>query len=89
MSRLRFCSLALLLLVAPAARAAELPKPALEGLVKPESVAVGPNPGRDEAWEEPPAFDGCSTRGQAKPDTPQPIHIVRKNPSSQPQGARA
>jgi sugar lactone lactonase YvrE len=43
MSRLRFLSLALLLLAAPTAGAAELPKPALEGLVKPESVAIGPD----------------------------------------------
>ncbi len=31
----------------------------------------------DESWEEPPVFDGCSTKGQARPDQPQPIHIVR------------
>lgn len=31
----------------------------------------------DEAWAEPPAFDGCSSRGQARPGQPQPIHIVR------------
>ena len=32
----------------------------------------------DESWVEPPVFDGCSTKGQAKPGQPQPIHIVRK-----------
>ncbi len=31
----------------------------------------------DESWEEPPVFDGCSTKGQARPGQPQPIHIVR------------
>ncbi len=31
----------------------------------------------DESWEEPPVFDGCSTKGQARPDQPQPIRIVR------------
>jgi nitrate reductase delta subunit len=31
----------------------------------------------DQAWEEPMAFDGCSTQGQAKPGQPQPIRIVR------------
>ncbi|MDE2401478.1 MAG: nitrate reductase molybdenum cofactor assembly chaperone [Burkholderiales bacterium] len=31
----------------------------------------------DEAWQEPDAFGGCSSEGQAKPDQPQPIHIVR------------
>jgi glucose/arabinose dehydrogenase len=39
----RFFSLALLLLAAPAAGAAELPKPLVTGLVNPESAAVGPN----------------------------------------------
>lgn len=33
----------------------------------------------DELWEEPKAFDGCSSKGQAKPDQPQPIRIVRKD----------
>ena len=33
----------------------------------------------DEAWAEPPAFDGCSIKGQAKPGEAQPIHFVRKN----------
>ena len=32
----------------------------------------------DEAWAEPPAFDGCSIRGQARPDGTQPIHLVRR-----------
>ena len=32
----------------------------------------------DESWAEPPVFDGCSTKGQARPGQPQPIHIVRK-----------
>jgi len=34
----------------------------------------------DAAWEEPVVFDGCSSKGQARPDQPQPIHIVRKDP---------
>jgi nitrate reductase delta subunit len=33
----------------------------------------------DESWVEPPVFDGCSSKGQAKPGQPQPIHLVRKN----------
>ena len=33
----------------------------------------------DESWVEPPAFDGCSVKGQAKPGQPQPIHLVRKD----------
>jgi nitrate reductase molybdenum cofactor assembly chaperone NarJ/NarW len=47
-----------------------------------QAVPVAPEPEMDEAWAEPPAFDGCSTRGQARPDTPQPIHIARKSSSS-------
>ena len=31
----------------------------------------------DESWAEPVVFDGCSSKGQAKPSQPQPIHIVR------------
>jgi nitrate reductase delta subunit len=33
----------------------------------------------DESWAEPPAFDGCSKQGQARPGEPQPVRIVRKN----------
>ena len=49
---------------------------------KVERVPVAAEPALDEAWAEPPAFDGCSTRGQARPDAPQPIHIVRKSPAA-------
>ena len=31
----------------------------------------------DESWAEPPAFDGCSIKGQATPGQAQPIQIVR------------
>ncbi len=31
----------------------------------------------DTTWAEPQVFDGCSTKGQAAPGQPQPIHIVR------------
>lgn len=33
----------------------------------------------DAVWEEPAVFDGCSSKGQARPDTPQPIRIIRNN----------
>ena len=36
----------------------------------------------DAIWEEPVVFDGCSSKGQARPDPVQPIHIV-------PRAARA
>ncbi|MGP1629396.1 MAG: nitrate reductase molybdenum cofactor assembly chaperone [Giesbergeria sp.] len=32
----------------------------------------------DAVWEEPVVFDGCSSKGQARPDQEQPIHIVPK-----------
>jgi nitrate reductase molybdenum cofactor assembly chaperone NarJ/NarW len=31
----------------------------------------------DESWSEPPAFDRCSAKGQARPGQGQPIHVVR------------
>ncbi len=30
----------------------------------------------DESWAEPPVFDGCSAKGQARPGQAQPIHVV-------------
>lgn len=44
---------------------------------KAEPVKIAPEEPLDAAWSEPAAFEGCATRGQAKPGTPQPIHIVR------------
>jgi len=35
-------------------------------------------PSLDESWEEPLAFGGCSTDGQAKPGQPQPIQIIKQ-----------
>lgn len=37
----------------------------------------------DESWAEPAAFDGCSSKGQARPGQAQPIHIVRKRNAAQ------
>jgi nitrate reductase delta subunit len=36
----------------------------------------------DASWEEPVVFDGCNAQGQAKPNQPQPINIVRKGAST-------
>ena len=33
-------------------------------------------------------FDGCSTKGQAKPGQPQPIHVVRQRTHRHPAGSR-
>jgi nitrate reductase delta subunit len=57
---------------------------------KAQPVAVAPEPALDAAWEEPIAFGGCSTAGQAAPSAVQPVRIVRgaASPSST-QGASA
>ena len=54
---------------------------------KAEAVAVADDESLDAAWAEPVVFDGCSTRGQARPGESQPIQIVRRKPVAQ--GARA
>ena len=54
---------------------------------KAKPVKVAPEEPLDASWTEPPAFDGCSPKGQARPDQPQPIRIVRKDNS--PKGAPA
>jgi nitrate reductase molybdenum cofactor assembly chaperone NarJ/NarW len=51
-----------------------------------QPVPVAEEPAIDQSWAEPPAFDGCSKQGQAAPDAPQPIRIVR---NARPEGARA
>ena len=43
-----------------------------------QAVAIEADEPMDDTWSEPPAFDGCSTKGQARPGEPQPIHIVRR-----------
>lgn len=45
---------------------------------KAERVKLPAEPSLDEAWAEPEVFGGCSTAGQARPDAPQPIQIVRR-----------
>ena len=47
-----------------------------------QAVPVVPDEDVDDAWAEPPAFDGCSSRGQAAPGMPQPVHVVRRTPVS-------
>lgn len=42
-------------------------------------VKVIPDEPLDKAWEEPVVFDGCSTKGQAKPGEAQPIHFVKND----------
>ncbi|WKB54813.1 nitrate reductase molybdenum cofactor assembly chaperone [Eleftheria terrae] len=42
-----------------------------------EPQAVQREEALDAAWEEPVAFGGCSSQGQSRPGTPQPVHFVR------------
>lgn len=51
---------------------------------KAQAVAIDPEPDMDETWSEPAAFMGCSTQGQSRPGTPQPMHFVRKAEINQP-----
>lgn len=48
---------------------------------KAHPVKLEAEPPLDESWAEPPVFDGCSSKGQAKPGEPQAINFVRKNPT--------
>jgi nitrate reductase delta subunit len=48
---------------------------------KAQAVKLPAEPGIDETWEEPPAFGGCSTQGQAAPGQPQPIQIMKRPPT--------
>ena len=52
-----------------------------------EPTEVPEDEALDEAWAEPAAFDGCSSRGQQRADQPQPIHIVRTPRAPQQRGA--
>ena len=53
-----------------------------------QAVKLEDDPALDDSWEEPAVFGGCSTAGQARPGTPQPVQIVR-NPALRPRhGAR-
>ena len=41
-----------------------------------QAVAITPEPGLDDTWAEPEAFDGCATKGQSRPGQAQPLHFV-------------
>lgn len=57
---------------------------------KAQPVQIAAEEPVDAVWEEPVVFDGCSSRGQARPDQPQPIHIVPRVRKAQPtQGVQA
>ena len=55
---------------------------------KAKPIALTADDSLDQSWTEPPAFDGCSAKGQARPGTlasAQPVHIVRNHTT--PRGA--
>ncbi len=52
-----------------------------------QAVKLPEEPALDESWEEPAVFGGCSTAGQARPGTPQPVQIVRNAAQRQLPGA--
>ena len=45
---------------------------------KAKPVEIPAEDSLDAVWQEPVVFDGCSTKGQSRPDQLQPIHIVPK-----------
>jgi nitrate reductase molybdenum cofactor assembly chaperone NarJ/NarW len=49
---------------------------------KVQAVKLAPEESLDESWVEPAVFDGCSSKGQATPGQPQPIHFVRMGNST-------
>jgi nitrate reductase delta subunit len=53
---------------------------------KAQAVAIAPEPELDEAWAEPEAFDGCATRGQNRPASPNPFISCARRAASSSQG---
>jgi nitrate reductase delta subunit len=47
-----------------------------------QAVKIAAEEPLDESWAEPVVFDGCSSKGQARPGQAQPITVVRRNPST-------
>jgi len=55
---------------------------------KAQPVEIASDAELDESWSEPPAFDGCSSQGQATPGQPQTVRIVRKSDNPRQGAAR-
>ncbi len=56
---------------------------------KAHSVKIVADEPLDASWEEPVVFDGCSVKGQTRPDQPQPIHFVKTDAAKPRQSATA
>ncbi len=54
---------------------------------KAQAVPFAADEPMDDSWAEPEAFNGCSSRGQARPGQDQPIHIVRRGAADQQRAA--
>jgi nitrate reductase delta subunit len=54
-----------------------------------QAVPIVADEAMDDVWQEPEAFDGCSTKGQSKPGEAQTIHFVRKTVAPAPEAATA
>jgi nitrate reductase delta subunit len=55
---------------------------------KVQAVPFAADEALDDAWQEPEAFDGCSSRGQSRPGQAQPLHFVRKAATPPSQGVQ-
>jgi len=44
-----------------------------------QAVKIVPDEAMDASWEEPVVFDGCSSKGQARPGQAQAIHFVKND----------
>ncbi len=53
---------------------------------KAQPVVLAADEDIDAAWAEPPVFDGCSTKGQARPGEEQTIQIVRRKGATMHEG---
>ena len=45
---------------------------------KAQAVTLPEEPPLDESWAEPEAFGGCSSAGQARPGTVQPVQVIKR-----------
>ena len=45
---------------------------------KAQAVPLPEEPSLDASWAEPEVFGGCSTAGQSRPGTDQPVHLIKR-----------
>ena len=54
-----------------------------------QAVPIVADEAMDDVWQEPGAFEGCSTKGQSRPGEAQPIHFVRTTAAPKATGVSA